>query len=512
MNLVAPVGQRIGLGGVRPSPFVLDLVFTAATSAVTGLATLLVARIVASSLGPHEFGAFAIARQLIAITTPVSTLAMGVALARYVAVVREDDESRRRYLLAGIVLSSSSLVLLLALAMLFDGSLARWFFHEEGREELFKAALLWIASYSLLELLTGYFRGWGRINLANAWKLALVGVGPALAALLIAPRGQLAPLVLSIGALSLLATLPVLGFLSLRGPLSVAIGKGHISRLARYGVPRVPGGLALAGILGVGLVIAARLGSARDSGVLAVGLTALALAETAIAPFSILVLPRVARLHARGDYDFLRSRIGDAVGFVFDIGLFATVQGIVWAEAIVLTWLGDGYRDSVAPMRVLLSSLIPFLGYIVLRSVVDGVDDRPVNTWNLLLCFFLTCVCSVALASTLGVIGVAGGSAVGILVLGYRTFAYLRSAAWLRTVPSRLGESLLLNVLAGGIAMLLRWLVGSRAPGVQLATGATGAALMLIGYMFCLDRMQVGWVREAKARVFPSSSGTGGPQ
>lgn len=497
-------GSLGGLRRLRPSPFVRDLVTTAATSVATGVAVVLVARLIVDSLGPSEFGAFAIARQVVALVTPFSTVAMGVTLARYVAVVSDDARSRARYLLAAVVLCWCALVVLSVGGVVFSRPFASWLFHEPGRAPLLRAVIIWIGGYSLFDVLYGYYRGCGRINSANAWRLVLVGIAPVLVAARVAPHAGLDRVVLLIAAAYYLTLVPLSSVaLAARAGLGRVAREGYIRRLARFGLPRVPGGVALAGILGVGLLIAARFGSSRDSGYLAAGQAVFALAEAAIAPFSLLVLPKVARLHAVGDRSFLRARIGDAVSFVVHVGLFGTIQALVWADKIILTWLGEPYRSSVTPMRILLTGLVPFLAYVVLRSVIDGIDDRPVNTYNLFLSLALTVSCSLVLAALrLGVAGIAAGTALGMLALGYRTLVYLHHRAWIDGVPPRVFESLLLNAVCFAIAVLMRLALSSVPRGLQLGIAAVATAAMFAAYVAMLHRLRVGWVWEAKIRIF----------
>ena len=69
-----------------------DVLMTTATSGLAVSCLMVVTWLLATRLGPDGFGAYSIARRVLTVLEPVSTLAVGLALTRYLAIA--DDERR----------------------------------------------------------------------------------------------------------------------------------------------------------------------------------------------------------------------------------------------------------------------------------------------------------------------------------------------------------------------------------------------------------------------------------
>ena len=88
---------------IKLSPFLKDIVLTTITSIVVIISMIFVTRLLATGLGPEGFGAYCLARRIVSFIIPFSTLSMGVALTRYVAI-STDDEKRNGHLVSTTVI------------------------------------------------------------------------------------------------------------------------------------------------------------------------------------------------------------------------------------------------------------------------------------------------------------------------------------------------------------------------------------------------------------------------
>ena len=111
------------LRGFKISPFLQDFAATAVVSVITGASAILVTRLLARGVGPEGFGAYSLSRRILATVTPFSTFATGVAVARYVAMAR-DEAAKVQYLLAGVLLGVLPSLCVLVLGLTFADSLS----------------------------------------------------------------------------------------------------------------------------------------------------------------------------------------------------------------------------------------------------------------------------------------------------------------------------------------------------------------------------------------------------
>ena len=227
------------------------------------------------------------------------------------------------------------------------------------------------------------------------------------------------------------------------------------------------------------------------------------------AGFGLVVLPKVSALQARQQDHFLQARVEDLVGLVLHVGLFAACQLAIWAPEIIRVWLGAAYDAAVPIVRALLVALVPYLAFTLLRSVIDGIEERPVNAWNLYAALACTTVLSLVLgAAGWGAVGLALASVAGFVVAGVLTVAYLRRTLRFGGAHIHAGAAIGFNLAATLLVLLARGtLAGRLGPAGMLAVGIGLGGVLLIVYLGALRHLGVRWVDEIEARLLHRGGG-----
>ena len=428
---------------------------------------------------------------------------MGTALARYIAVSK-DHNCRYYYLLAGFFLAVTPAVIVLIAGLLFADKLTIIVFHSRNYLPLLVATLLLVVGHSFYTVLYALYRGLGKMSKANLWQLGVMALGPVIIALGYAKSGRVDLIILLMAAAFFTALIPLVFYIFSTNSRSVHLTKlkGHLGELIRYGLPRVPGGLAFVGILAMPPFLASYFGSLKDAGYLMVGQSLFRIVEGAVGPFGIVVLPKVARLFAGGENEFLKDRVTDIIALVFHIGLFATLHLFLWSDQIVLVWLGSEYAEAIPLLRIFLLALVPYLAFAMLRSIVDAVQERALNTLNLCASFVITLLTSLVLAKVTGVTGLAIGTAVGLTALGLFTAYYLKVIYKIHGQAIMIKQCVLANTALIAAALVLKYLLETAFTGVVLICLATLIELLfLFLYCFTLCKMNVRWMVELKHRT-----------
>jgi hypothetical protein len=152
-----------------------------------------------------------------------------------------------------------------------------------------------------------------------------------------------------------------------------------------------------------------------------------------------------------------------------------------------------------------MAGVVPYLGYAMLRTTIDGLEEKAVNTHSMYAACAATLVLSLAFgAAGFGAPGLAVAGAAGFMVLGALTIRHLWTS--LRPVGAHLAvrHAVWLNLLLGAATLGLRRLLVARlAPRELLAVGMTGAALAFVAYLLTLRRLRVRWVGEIEQRLRP---------
>jgi O-antigen/teichoic acid export membrane protein len=488
---------------IRLSPFLYDLVTTAGTSVVTVVALVLLARILADRLSPDGFGAVMLARRVISALDPLSTLAMVIAVTRFAAL--ENRRGANSVLLAGALLALAAGSVFVCVAMIGAVPLASALFGAARYAPLMQAAGVNILAYSAFIVLYAWYRGTDRMGLANLWQLWAVAVGPVCVAWFVARPGSEAAFIAGVAGVLATAALPLAWELRRARRTASFVDIPMLRRLVSYAAPRVPGAVAFGVLLATGPLIAPHVASLAAVGYLATGHALLRLVEATTEAFGRVALGKVAQLYAAGEHRLLTERIGDVTAVTVHVGMFAACQLWVWTPVIVGSWLGDEYLPGVPAVRLIVIGVLPYLLFVTLRSVLDAVEQRPVNARNTYAALAVTVAGSLALGAAYEAEGLAFASTLGLTVLGVRT----ASAVWHHYQfgwrPIMVPQALVLNALLLAAAAALRSSAPASAVSPLLLAGASTLTLG-VAYLAALRLLGARWMDEIGRRIEFGSS------
>ncbi len=487
------------------SPFLTDMFITTITSILTMLSFILIARILASSLGPEKFGAYSLSRRILSTIEPLATLNMGIAITRYVAISK-NRQDRSTYLFNGLFLTMASSILILICALIFRIPLTNLLFQDQKYLSLFIATFILVFSYSCFVVLYGFYRGSGRMWEANLWQLALIAIAPLVIAILYSRSGRV-DLIIFLTSLCFFAVFFPLMLHGLKVFFSHEVHFIKIAQLKEiihYGFPRIPGSLANAGILSIATFLSPYFGTLKDAGYLMAGISVLRIIEGGVDSFGRVVLPKAAQyLFSLEHRKFLKEKIIDLIGFVFHLGLFICLHLILWADQIVVIWLGNQYVDVIPLLKLISLAIIPYLIYSMLRSVVDAVEVKAINARNLYISLGITTlVCFILGKMGFGAVGLVTGTVIGIAVLGLLTFHYLCVFFQIRSLELVLKECFILNIIFVLVGFFLKRVIVAKSVGFVLVGSAMLLeSSLLFMYCFILYKLNTRWLMEIKRRI-----------
>jgi len=195
-----------------------------------------------------------------------------------------------------------------------------------------------------------------------------------------------------------------------------------------YGGPRVAGGLTYQGFFSLGPLLASYFCNLKDAGFIIIAqLLIVMFIETAMGSFAMVVLPRAAQLYAEEKEEYLKERINHLFSFIIQIGLFLTIHLGIWSDVIIIGWVGSSYSAAIPLTRIISIAIVPYMFFTMLKSIIDAVEVKAINAFNLLVALLAGLLTGGGLATIgLGISGIAIGMAFGLLTLGYLTLRYLR--------------------------------------------------------------------------------------
>jgi len=155
-------------------------------------------------------------------------------------------------------------------------------------------------------------------------------------------------------------------------------------------------------------------------------------------------------------------------------------------------------------MKIIILSLGPYLGYVILRSIVDAIEVRAVNTLNLSISLAIAAVTSIIfIYAGFGITGLAIGTTIGFLVLGVMTCFYLLRRYKISFKNFMFHWVLLLNILFTVFILLIKQYISLALTQVNLLIlGFIIECIFFACYLYFLYKKDVRWFSELKKRIF----------
>lgn len=487
---------------IKLSPFLREIVLTTITSFSVVISMIFVTRFLAQGFGPEEFGAYSLARRVIAIIAPLVLLSMGVALRRYVAM-SNGKRARGTYLISSLIATGTVLIIFLVIAGCVSSKLSRFIFQNKEYLGLYYSALFFIGCYCMWVITYSFLFGMNKIGRANIFQLLIVAILPLIVAYVFANTKSSAEILAFFGAGYLISLFILIPEIVKTKWLSFKEIKPYLTTLLKYGLPRTLGDFAFAGLFIIGPFLASYFGNMRDAGYFVIGQYVFRIMEAVIAAFGLVALPKIAQLLAKENEDFLKANIENLLIMIFHSGLFITIHTFLWSKEVLLIWLGSDYLEAVPVMKLLILSLPPYLGYVMLRSVVDAIEIRAINTLNLFVSLSVAVVMSIILEyAGFGIIGLAIGSTIGFATLGILTGSYVMKRYSISFDNFMFYRILLINSALTVIAIIVKqYFVTAFSQYNLLIASFLIEVLLFSSYFYYLYKKDIPWTLEIKTRI-----------
>ena len=368
--------------GFLGSPQGRDSLLTTVTEGLSMLGMVLTYRL-AAQVSKQDLDLYVIVRRTVSFVFPILILGAMVGLTRFVAMSREPAQ-QRGYLRGALAWVLPLGALTIACGFLFAKGLAWTIFGSEASADLIPPLALMITGIALHGVAYGYLRGKKSMVAANVVQLSVLALAPCGAFLLWTDMGAvLWATGIAWIAVPLISLIPAL--------LAPKHGKMRRERseLLRYGLPRVPGDIALGALLTIPGYVALRTHGLDVSGEVGFGATLLNLAAAAFSPVALLLLPAAAVRLAAGDHAGLERSIAKMTWVILAASIALTVGFELLSEPLLRIYLGPSGAAYLPMSRIIFIGALPFAFFNGMRSVLDAYFHTPRNGMNLVVAFGL---------------------------------------------------------------------------------------------------------------------------
>jgi O-antigen/teichoic acid export membrane protein len=363
-----------------------DYGLTFLTEFATMGSTLVALKLAADAWGASGFGEYMLARRTLALLQLPILCGMGVAVTRYVARARSasDPAAEHHYFIGGVLFSVMTALAAAIILNVVPRPLATLFFGSPAYSSLVRALSLPIAGMALHGVAYGMFRG--RVDMVRANCLQAINLGLVPPAVLALPRLSVVQVVTLTGLVwCLIAGLAIGGIM--RAVPSQAWNRRSVEaaarELLRFGGPRVPGEFALGALFALPVTVAAHYAGAAAAGFVGLGVSVLTMIGSIFAPLGQIVLPAVSALSVGQVAPRLRKDAWRLTRFCLGIAAALAAVVEVGAPFFIPSLFGQEFEPAVPIIRIMAIAAVPYVAYVILRNVLDGLHVLPLNAKNL---------------------------------------------------------------------------------------------------------------------------------
>jgi len=483
-------------------PIFRDISLTFIAEAIVLVGFIFIYRLIARNFGPEGVGEYSLVKKVIGFLQPVLFLGLGVGIPRYIAMSR-DKEQRSSYLKAGgltvVIFTFISLIFI----NLFKDHFATVFFGGMKYRDLILPFSLFLAGLILHNLVYSYFRGRLFVKTFNSLQVINLSLVPIII-LIFFKNITISKLIILIGSNTfIIAFLFSLSFIKdLFAPIKKSQLKNSLKELFCYSLLRVPGDFALAGLFSLGPIFAAHFTSIQEVGYLSVSQSLLIGMCGMVAPLGIVLLPKVSLLTAQGEQETIKKNLNLFIAAVFQCSIFICIQLLIFTDTIIKYWLGPEFSGTIPVMRIALLSAIFYTFYIAMRTILDAIKIKPLNTINISISLGTFLLIAGMLLFIfkffIPVISLSIAFSSGLACLGILTYISIRKI-YPENLKNDLGHlwiATIINLLLAGVAMSTKPFVTSRLYyliGFEIFLG--------IIYLSILWLMKMDWLRQIPKRI-----------
>jgi O-antigen/teichoic acid export membrane protein len=484
-------------------PIFKDILLTFITQAITLAAFFFIYRLIAKNFGPEGVGEYSLVKRVIGFLQAPLLLGLNIGIPRYVAISRNEKE-RSSYIKAGVLVVTVFSLIFLVFINIFKSLFAEIFFGTANYINLTLPLSFFLAGLILHNLVYSYFRGRSFIKTFNSLQVVNIALVP-IGILLIIKNVTIDNIIMLVGIITLIISLTF--FLYYIKDFFISIDKlqfkSSLKELLSYGIPRVPGDFAFAGLMSLGPILGAHFATIKEVGYLSLSQSLLGILGAAVAPLGLVLLPKVSNLISQAREKEIRESLNFFIGAFLQCSIFICFQLMIFIDVIVNHWLGYEFITAIPVLRIVFVSIIFYVFYVAMRSILDASKKRPLNTINIVvsLGIFLLIAAILLYISNIfdSIISLSIAFSAGLICLGILTYISIR-----KIYPEKLTKdfnylwtAVVLNTTLAGLAIFVKPLL------VQNLYYLVGfLALLGIIYMISLWLLEMEWIKQISKQMF----------
>ncbi len=398
-------------------PFIKNTLFTYLSQFLAVILGVLIVKIMALYLTSENFGIYLLSRRLILLCIPLITLNLAMGLSWFGS---KRDFSRlyfNKILLTYILIGIG----LFTLILIYDNALLSKIIYNNKKYEYIINPIFFFVFASGFQVLTvGYLRGSRQYNLMNLSNILYRTSSIIVLLLIIFLKigTELLTEFFYYGAWLIIIYNIIVLYKDPNKMTNKIIKKQNLKQIYEYSLFRIPSGIFYGLLFFLPIYLTSKWFSLIDATHIGIIITVANTAAMIGVPFNLLFLPTFSHLNEIGNNDQVQERINIIINFIFQVVFFIGPLTYLFSQEIITMWFGQNYVITIIYLQLISPFIGPFIGYIMIRGIIDGLSFYPYSNIITLLSFIMFVVLTIILKIFINnPISVALSFSIGLFIL-----------------------------------------------------------------------------------------------
>jgi len=302
-------------------------------------------------------------------------LALDIALTRYLGFYSENLKKQKQVFSSILVLFVFGSVISVLVLVLFSDFLAVKFF--DGNLKLVLYVGITLFFHGIYRICYCFYQGKSEIKFANILSVSVYSGGHFVIILLLFFKiiNSVETIILCSSLIFLVSLIPFVKII-----FRNFVFDFEFKELLEYSIPRIPHMLLSGFLMSANVMLAKYFFSNKAAGDLGITTRMFQIIGMFAYSFNMVLLPKVSALIGKGEGEELKKSMGKYVDVTMYIG---TVGSFLFFTITphVLGFLPSQYQTAEVVLKIFSFAILPYTVYIMLRSVIHGVDKKPIQLY-----------------------------------------------------------------------------------------------------------------------------------
>jgi len=348
------------------------------------IAGILIYRLAFDAFSETDFASYSLIRRNLSFFQPVVFLGLALGITRFVSFNLSNKAKSGNFFVAGAIIVFISVIFFSTLLFIFKEQFALLLFGDSNFSYLILPLIVLIIGICIHSLSYAYFRGSMMMHTANLLQFINLCLGNLLAFFI---SDNLTDVIYYTGLIWIVTGMVFFIMIIYRIDFQWNKILTTAKELVPYSIYRVPGDVGLAALLTLPSIFTAHYAGIIPAGYMAFGITIMNMAGAAFSPVSLLLLPMTSNLAAEKRYDLIFAKAGKTILITFLLTIAGVLVFEIFASQIINLYLKDASPGLINTARIIALGIPGYSIYIVLRSILDALHYKAINTRNVLITF-----------------------------------------------------------------------------------------------------------------------------